>query len=70
MGPMINASPGDKLTVVRAGVTGHVDARYTVTVARVTPHRLYLTGSRSYVERGTGIVKPKYIDYTTRVVAT
>jgi len=53
MGPMINASPGDKLTVVRAGVAGHVDARYTVTVARVTPRRLYLANNRSYIERST-----------------
>ena len=40
MGPMINASPGDKLTVVRTGFTGHVDARYTVSAQRQPGPRL------------------------------
>jgi hypothetical protein len=57
---------GAELPMIRSGITGYVDARYTARVVRATAKRLYVDSKR-YVERDTGIMKPHYLDYTTRV---
>jgi hypothetical protein len=60
------AKAGDVLKMVRKGLTGYVDARYEAKVERATPKRLYVDRTR-YIERETGELKPRYLDYTTKV---
>ena len=62
---------GDRVRVERrwswkAG--GRLDHAWTATVARRTPKRAYLNDGRDYIDLATGLVRPAYLDYTTRAV--
>jgi hypothetical protein len=54
----------DAVTMVRISTTGRVDGTFTLTATRVTPKRVYFTRDR-YVDKETGILAPKYLDYMT-----
>jgi hypothetical protein len=58
--------PGAVLNMVRKGSAGHVDWWGQLVVERTSPTRLFVSQNR-YIDKRTGELKPKYLDYTTTV---
>lgn len=63
---LMSAEPGTVLIMVRKGFTGYVDVRFELVVERVAPTRLFVSQNR-YIDKKTGELKPRYLDYTTTV---
>jgi hypothetical protein len=51
--------------IIERGWGGHISHRHT-TITHLTATRAVLAGGHDYIERATGIVRPRYLDYTTR----
>lgn len=64
---------GDVVTVERRGLAGWVASRQALTVCRRTAKYAFVShgtgGGEQKVRLSDGIVFPKYLDYTTTVVA-
>ena len=61
-----NFKVGDKVTIVRYRCNGSVDHQHESTIVKMTPKRAYLD-ERTYIDLASGIVRPAYLDYVTRV---
>jgi len=58
---------GDRVCIERRWRAGRLDHAHTATVIRRTPKRAYI--GHQYIDLSTGLVRPQYLDYTTRAVA-
>lgn len=57
---------GAVLVMTRKGFTGYLDRRFDLVVVRTTRTRCIVSQNR-YVDKRTGELKPKYLNYITTV---